>query len=273
VSLVARTIGGMSEIQSPRTSRRATDPLHPIAPRTAILVIEEPCVRDLISGNLRALGWFAVTAPTSSEGSRLASQVLPDVVVLDLDSPATSDRSWLLELAQSCASGKPLRTVMLSSPAARDAGAVDDGIDADLWVTKPLDASDLMVRLSNLLRPQRARPATPRAKAALRFAAIELDRHQPTIRVRQEGDWLTLDLARTEHRLLECLLTDPARIHSRESIRESIWPGVQVELRTVDQYVRRLRRTLRSVDAGNLIGTVVGAGYRLRPEVLDRATK
>jgi DNA-binding response OmpR family regulator len=60
-------------------------------------------------------------------------------------------------------------------------------------------------------------------------------------------------------------------VHSREAICDSIWPGAAVDQRTVDQYIRRLRRTLASVDAGDLICTVIGAGYRLRTEVLDRS--
>jgi len=262
----------MSESRIQRTRPRSTGPACPVTPRTALLVIEEPCIRDLISVSLRALGWFPVSASTSREGGRLASQVLPDVVVMDLDSTAAGDSAWLSDLSQPRSGGRPVRTVMLSSRLDRNGNASQGYHDADLWVTKPLDVSDLMLRLTRLLRPPRAQPATPRAKPALRFASIELDRHQPTIRVRREGSWLTIDLARTEHRLLEFLLADPARVHSRESIRDSIWPGAAIELRTVDQYVRRLRRTLRSVDSGQLIGTVVGAGYRLRLEFLERST-
>jgi two-component system phosphate regulon response regulator PhoB len=272
VSRGLRTIVAMSEIQTQRARTPAMGSARAAAPKTALLVVEEPCVRDLISAHLHAIGWFPVSAPSSQEGCRLASQVLPDVVVMDLDSPATADSNWFFELARSNTSGKRVHTVVLTSAVGREGRADDPFSGADLWVSKPLDANDLMVRLARLMRPLRVRPSTPRAKPALRFARIELDRHQPTIRVRLAGSWLTLDLARTEHRLLEFLLSDPARVHSRESIRDFIWPEAPIDLRTVDQYVRRLRRTLGTVDAGNLIGTVVGAGYRLRLEVLDRAT-
>ena len=54
--------------------------VHPRAPKTALLVIEEACVRDVIAANLHAIGWISVAAQSSREGWRLASQVLPDVV-------------------------------------------------------------------------------------------------------------------------------------------------------------------------------------------------
>lgn len=242
---------------------------HPRAPKTALLVIEEPCVRDVIAANLQAIGWFTVAAVTSREGWRLASQVLPDVVVMDIDSPATADCNGLLKLARSKVSGKTVHTVLLSS--ALDFATASNGVhaSADLLVRKPLDASELTARLVQMFRPPRT-PAT-RARPKLRFGSIELDRHQPTVRVWWTDGWLTLDLARTEHRLLECMFSDPARVHSRESLRDAVWPDAVVELRTVDQYVRRLRRSLGAIHVGELIGTVVGFGYRLRLEVLDRA--
>lgn len=228
-----------------------------------MLIVQEPCVREVLAANLHALGWLSVPAPSAQEGWRLASQVLPDVVVMDVDSPATADCEGLRRLARAHIGSKPVRTVVLSS-----AEALDGQAGADLWVRKPLDAGDLITRLVQLLRPQ-WRAAT-RAKGKLRFGAMELDRDQPTLRVRQADSWLTLDLARTEHRLLECMFADPARVHSREALRDAVWPGAIVELRTVDQYVRRLRRSLGAVQADELIGTVIGAGYRLRLEVLDR---
>jgi two-component system, OmpR family, phosphate regulon response regulator PhoB len=232
-------------------------------------MIEEPCVRDVIAANLHAIGWFSVAALTAREGWRLASQVLPDVVVMDIDSPATADCYGLFKLARSNASSKTVRTVLLSS--ARDFASGSEGIHAgaDLRVGKPLNASDLTARLVQMLRPQRSLATL--ARPTLRFGSIELDRHQPTVRVWRTDRWLTLALARTEHRLLECMLCDPARVHSRESLRDAVWPDATVELRTVDQYVRRLRRSLGGRQVDELIGTVVGVGYRLRLELVDGA--
>lgn len=242
-------------------------PNHTRAPKTALLMIEEPCVREVIAAHLRAVGWFPVAAHSAQEGWRLASQVMPDVVVMDVDSSATADRAGLAELARTQAADKHVRTVVLSSAASPAPTADGKPAVPDLWVRKPLDARDLTMRLLQLLRPLRA--LTARARPKLRVGPIELDRDQPTVRVRRADSWLTLDLARTEHRLLECMFSDPSRVHSRESLRDAVWPDALVELRTVDQYVRRLRRSLATVQATELIGTVVGTGYRLRLDALD----
>jgi two-component system phosphate regulon response regulator PhoB len=101
-----------------------------------------------------------------------------------------------------------------------------------------------------------------------RAHGIEFDPEQATLRLWRGDRWHVLDLSANECRLLSCLLNDLDRVHSREAIREAVWPGAAVDLRTVDQAVRRLRRALSRVDAQNLIKTVNGAGYRLVPDVL-----
>lgn len=264
----------MSESTSPRVRSNASRGPKLLPPRAALLVIEEPCVRDLVAAHLRAIGWLPVLAPTSREAVRIAGQVLPDVIVVDLDTPATAYSGWLGDLSASLTRGRVVRTVMLSSRVDQDRAAGRVSGKVDLWVSKPLDAGNLTSRLVRLLQSGRAQTRSTGKPPPIRLGPVELDRHQPTLRVRRLGTWQTCNLPRTEHRLLVLLAGEPAQVHSRDAICELLWPNAAIDRRTVDQYVRRLRKSLIGLGIGDLVSTVIGAGYRLRTEALpsDEAT-
>jgi DNA-binding response OmpR family regulator len=129
-------------------------------------------------------------------------------------------------------------------------------------VAKPLEMAGLMRQLLRLLRPA-TDIAGARNRQRLRVGALELDRQRPVLRLRRAEGWAEVDLPWTEHRLLACLLADAGRACSRPDIRDAVWRDADVHLRTVDQYVRRLRRTLARAGAPGLVKTVNGLGYRL----------
>ncbi len=240
--------------------------------RAALVISEESCIRDLLSISFRAAGWFPMVAVDLAQARRAALQVLPDIVLIDLDSPAAFDDDWLQQLAHCEGRIRPLQTVLLHSgeqAVCRAPGhAPGPPLEATLCVRKPLDAPELMARVQRLVRPRRAGLPEAGVAAALRFPEIEVDLHQPTARVLCAGNWVTLDLPRNEHLLLEFLLRDTSLVRSREDIRGALWPAEQIELRTVDQYVRRLRRALQAVGARELVKTVTGCGYRISLETL-----
>lgn len=106
----------------------------------------------------------------------------------------------------------------------------------------------------------------------MKTPSIELDQRQPTVRLLRPDGWYSLDLPWTQHRLLGFLLANPKRIHSREEIRDAVWSDAPVDLRTVDQYVRRLRQSLGDAGARDLVKTVTGFGYRIELTALSRPT-
>ncbi len=265
---------GMIDAAVPPARQPAARKAERVYARAALLVIEEPCISEWLSVNFRAAGWFPITTASAAEGRRLAEQVRPDLVLMDLDSPATADGDWMRELTRAEGRPRPIHTVALSSRPVSAGGFDGHDCAAEICVRKPLDAPDLMTRLQRLVRPQQRRGGAAQgrspARSVLRSPNIELDLHQPTVRLRRAQGWVMLDLPRNEHHLLEHLLRHPDRVHSREAIRGALWPGELVELRTVDQYVRRLRRVLHQAGAGDLVGTVIGSGYRLKLDALDR---
>ena len=131
---------------------------------------------------------------------------------------------------------------------------LDSGVDD--YLTKPFSFNELLARIKAVLR--RADPKVVSDK--IEFDDLKLDR----IEKRVFRDNNEIQLGPTEFRLLEFFLTNPKRVYSRDQILESVWPNnVNVESRTIDVHIRRLRQSINLKDKKELIRTVRSSGYSL----------
>lgn len=235
--------------------------------RTVLLVVPDEQICELLAAGLRRAGCFALPATRLEQGERLASQVVPDVIVVDVDGLGADGPQWAAAQALRCRP-RILHTVVLTGNGA--AGA-DGPVPPSLVLAKPVDPRGFVQGVMRLLRAPRATPRA-RTRAPLRFGALEVERDAPTLRLRRGGRWQVLDLPPTEHRLLLALLADQPRVSSREALRLAVWGDEPVALRTVDQYVKRLRSSLHEVGARDLVSTVASFGYRIDIDALDAAT-
>jgi two-component system, OmpR family, phosphate regulon response regulator PhoB len=125
---------------------------------------------------------------------------------------------------------------------------------ADDFVAKPFSPKELVARAGALLR----RSAPNLVAEKLGYGGIELD--VAAHRVRRDGR--PVSLGPTEYRLLQHLLRSPERVYSRQQLLDVVWPhNEEVELRTVDVLIRRLRVALGSEH--EIIRTVRSEGYSL----------
>jgi two-component system phosphate regulon response regulator PhoB len=130
---------------------------------------------------------------------------------------------------------------------------------ADDYVTKPFSPKELVARAGAVLR--RVRPAL--AAETLEYASLEMD--LAGHRVRRDGR--PVQVGPTEYRLLRHFLENPGRVFSRQQLLETVWPhSEEIELRTVDVHIRRLRLAIGEPD---LIRTVRSAGYALDADGLS----
>jgi DNA-binding winged helix-turn-helix (wHTH) protein len=126
-------------------------------------------------------------------------------------------------------------------------------------VTKPFSPRELVARVGAVLR--RARPSI--AGEQLAYADIEMD--LVGHKVKRSGE--TVLLGPTEFRLLRHFLERPGRVFSRERLLDSVWGhNSDIELRTVDVHIRRLRKAINSGGRPDIIRTVRSAGYALDSE-------
>ena len=129
---------------------------------------------------------------------------------------------------------------------------LDSGVDD--YLTKPFSFNELMARIKAVLR--RSNPNT--VSDNLEFEDIVLDR----IEKRVYRDKKEIKLGPTEFRLLEFFLVNPKRVYSRDQILETVWPNnINVESRTIDVHIRRLRKSINIQNKKEFIRTVRSSGY------------
>jgi two-component system phosphate regulon response regulator PhoB len=220
-------------------------------PRILIVEDEAP-IAELIAVNLRHNGFQPIWAIDAETAQRELDEILPDVILLDWMLPGESGltlaRRW-----RASARTKAVPILMLTArgdEADRVAG-LDAG--ADDYIVKPFSPRELLARIRAVLR----RRVPEAAGGVVKMGDLQLD--ADTHRV-SYGD-KALKVGPTEFKLLHFLMRHPERVHSRGALLDKVWGDhVYIEERTVDVHVKRLRESLG--DAGNMIETVRGAGYR-----------
>ena len=221
-----------------------------------ILVVEDDkAIVALLEYNLEAEGYEVLVAQNGEEGVELALTGEPDAVLLDWMLPAKSGLEVCRQLrrrTETC----DLPIIMLTARTEETDKLRGLDMGADDYVTKPFSPHELLARLRAVLR--RSQPAA--LKDTLTVGELTLI--QSDHRVERAGVEVTL--APTEYRLLRHLLQYPGRVFSREQLLDAVWGrDKDIEPRTVDVHIRRLRKAVDLPGRPNLIRTVREVGYAL----------
>jgi two-component system phosphate regulon response regulator PhoB len=231
--------------------------------RGVILFVEDdPALSELVRFHLAREGYEVLHTGDGDEALLLALESPPDLVLLDWMIEGTSG----IEVCRRLRRGADTKAVPIIMLTAR--GEEADRIrgfetGADDYISKPFSPRELVARVGAVLR--RARPAL--AGATLTYADLEVD--VATHRVRRAGR--AIHLTPSEFRLLRHFIESPRRVFSRESLLNAVWSrDSDVELRTVDVQIRRIRKALNEGGRPDLIRTIRSAGYSL--ELEDEAT-
>ena len=224
-----------------------------------ILVVEdEPDIRQLIVFHLANEGFRCRTAASGVDALREVKTRVPDLLLLDLMLPGLDGREVCRRLRADDATAA-LPIIMLTARADEVDRVVGLEVGADDYVVKPFSTKELVARVRAVLR--RARPVE--RTRALSAGPLVLDpaRHVVTL------DGRPLELTPKEFGLLRVLLESAGRVLSREYLLSHVWGYAradEIESRTVDVHVRRLRAKLG--DFGRRIATVKTVGYRFEAE-------
>jgi two-component system, OmpR family, phosphate regulon response regulator PhoB len=232
-------------------------------PGDRILVVDdEPDIIALVAYHLARAGYRVSTASTGTEALQAVRDERPALMVLDLMLPELSGFEVLERLrADSILSEIPV----LLLTARRDEPDRVHGLSlgADDYLVKPFSPQELVLRVRNILR--RTRAGALERGTRVRIGSVEIDRDAHS--VTRDGE--QLELTATEYKLLTTLAERRGRVQSRAQLLEIVWESApDIQTRTVDMHVQRLRAKLG--DAGELIETVRGFGYRLKRTAGDR---
>ena len=219
-----------------------------------ILVVEDEAdLALLLRYNLEAEGYSAESVERGDEAELRVVESAPDLVILDWMLPGVSG----LEICRRLRAREQTRTlpvIMLTARGEEAERVRGLSVGADDYVVKPFSVPELMARVRALLR--RSRPE----RIAERLVAGDLDLDRETRRVRRGAR--DLHLGPTEFRLLEYLLERPGRVFSRSQLLDGVWgQSVEIDERTVDVHIGRLRKALSRGRERDPIRTVRGAGY------------
>jgi len=224
--------------------------------KPAILLVEdEAALVTLLTYNLEKSGFEVRAAMDGEEAITMLAERLPDLVVLDWMLPKLSGLEVCRQIRRGKATAR-LPVVMLTAKGeeADKLRGLETG--ADDFMTKPFSPKELIARIKAVLR--RTRPSTGDDELAFADLRMDLVAHRVTRAGRE------IHLGPTEFRLLRHFLENPGRVFSREQILDSVWgPDSDVEPRTVDVHIRRLRKAVNGGGGADLIRTVRAAGYSL----------
>ena len=221
-----------------------------------IFIIEdEPSIIQLVQHNLEKNGFLVSSSLNGNDGLKELKKFQPDLLLLDWMLPDLSGIEICKNIRKDN-SFKNLPVIMLTAKGEEEdkIKGLDSGVDD--YLTKPFSFNELMARIKAILR--RSNPNT--VSDNLKFDDLMLDRIEK--RVFRDGQ--EIKLGPTEFRLLDFFLTNPKRVYSRDQILESVWPNnVNVESRTIDVHIRRLRQSVNLKNKRELIRTVRSSGYSL----------
>jgi two-component system phosphate regulon response regulator PhoB len=227
-----------------------------------ILIVEdEPSIAELISINLSHAGFTVARAFQADEAALMMRNISPDLVILDWMLPGKSGVQFAKELRANPAT-QPLPILMLTAKGEEADKVLGLDAGADDYVTKPFSPKELVARVKALLR--RRTPSAVEEKA-LSVGPIQLDpiSHRLTITMPNLSP-KSVSLGPTEFRLMQFLMANPERVHSRAHLLDNVWGNeAYIEERTVDVHIKRLRAALSPYDCDRFVETVRGSGYRI----------
>jgi two-component system phosphate regulon response regulator PhoB len=223
-----------------------------------LLVEDDPALVELLVYGFEREEFEVQSTPDGEEALMMVRESPPDLVILDWMIEGISGIEVCRRLRRLPETGNvPIIMLTARGEEADRIRGLETG--ADDYVTKPFSPRELIARVGAVLR--RVRPAL--AGEQLAYADLEMDivGHK----VRRGGE--SVPLGPTEFRLLRHFLEHPGRVFSRERLLDSVWGhDSDIELRTVDVHIRRLRKAINVDGKPDIIRTVRSAGYALDAE-------
>ena len=221
-----------------------------------ILIVEdEESILELIAINLHQAGFNPIRSLNAEYAETLIREALPDLIILDWMLPGMSGVEFAKRVrGNPNTKNIPIIILTAKSDESNKLKGLDTG--ADDYMTKPFSPKELIARIKAVLR--RKTPELVDEPISIRGLTLNPNKHL------LQYNNKTITIGPTEFKLLNFFMKNPDRVFSRNQILDKIWGNKSdIDDRTVDVHIKRLRDTLKMSGQESLIKTIRGSGYRL----------
>lgn len=225
---------------------------------TILVVEDEPAIRELIGFACESSGYAVLRAGSVKEASDLLSQNRVHLILLDWMLPDLSGLQWLDKLKHD-ERYAAVPVIMLTARGTESDKVAGLDAGADDYVVKPFSPRELIARMRAVLR----RGGTEAEKTV---TCGPLTINEARFSAKVEGEPIKLGVI--EFKMLLVLASSPGRVYSRAQLLSRVWDdSTELDERTVDVHILRLRKQLAGTAAASLVETVRGLGYRANDAV------
>tara|TARA_B100000035_G_scaffold210907_1_gene180556 strand:- start:26361 stop:27047 length:687 start_codon:yes stop_codon:yes gene_type:complete len=221
-----------------------------------ILIVEdEESILELIAINLHQAQFNPIRSLNAEYAENLIREALPDLIILDWMLPGMSGVEFAKRVRGN-PNTKNIPIIMLTAKSDESYKLKGLNTGADDYMTKPFSPKELIARIKAILR----RKAPELMDEPISINGLALDPNKHLLKYNNK----TITIGPTEFKLLNFFMKNPERVFSRNQILDKIWANKSdIDDRTVDVHIKRLRDALKVSGQESLIKTIRGIGYRL----------
>ena len=223
-----------------------------------ILIVEdESSILELISLNLHQAGFNPIRAISAEYADNLVKETLPDLIVLDWMLPGMNGIEFAKRLRANSTT-KLIPIIMLTAKGDED-NKLEGLTVGDDYLTKPFSPRELVARIKALLR----RRSPELVNDPIIVESLVLDPSSHKVQINNK----IISIGPTEFKILHFFMKNSDRVYSRNKILDKIWGNKsEIDDRTVDVHIKRLREVLKQSGYDKFIQTIRGTGYRFSKE-------
>jgi two-component system phosphate regulon response regulator PhoB len=220
-----------------------------------ILIVEdEASILELIALNINQAGFNPIRAINAEYANNLVNEKIPDLIILDWMLPGMNGIEFLKRLRGNSLT-KKIPVIILTAKSEEDNKILGLNTGADDYLTKPFSPRELIARIKALLRGR----SPELINESITISELKLNPETREI----EFDNKLIKISPTDFKLLHFFMKNSEIVFSRNQILDKVWGrNSDVDYRTVDVHIKRLRECLADSGKSKLIHTIRGFGYK-----------
>lgn len=223
---------------------------------TSVLIVEdEPAIQELLAYTCESSGMEVRRASNVAEARKMLEAKTPDIILLDWMLPDCSGLEWLKEIRKG-EFYKRVPVIMVTARSLEDDKVVGLDKGADDYIVKPFSPKELVARIKAVIRRHGEEEVK---KEVLKCGDLVINPQDFEVTIGGKS----VNLSVVEFKILSLFAKHPGRVYSRQQIIDNVWGyAADIDERTVDVHMLRLRKHLAVTSMPDFIETVRGLGYR-----------